>query len=125
MSDFANPSRLSHFCGAVNTLDVSKRINRVRLHRLWTASFTDDNPTFEVEAEEHDKIMTFLMSSDDPNSSSQLQLYAFTRLVNNLRRRLRAASHSGGNATPGYGSPNSSVSTTPATSLKSFPAPDV
>lgn len=95
MTELCDPYVLRQFCRYAVENDMTKYVNRRHGYRiLMSAIDYEGDDAFEIEATEFDKLGAFLQLPDTQmtqsgDSRSQVSVYAFTVLINTLRRRLR------------------------------------
>lgn len=95
MTEMCDPNALRLFCRHAIENDMTKYVNRRHGYRLLMSAIDYDQVDgVEIEAQEFDKLCTFLQLPDaqmtqSGDSRSSVSVYAFTVLINTLRRRLR------------------------------------
>jgi len=94
-SEHCDPFKLRELCDFSVVADFTRFVNRRHAYQILMSSIEYEEPdAIAVTTPEFDKMCGFLMLPDSQVVSSSdtkasLGVYAFTVLINNLRRRLR------------------------------------
>lgn len=95
-----NRSRFVSFLRFASSTNVGKAINRTRALALLQSSRQEDGD-YAIDGDTFDKLEAFCIVADGGQPPEPIQIYAFTKLVNNELRTMRTLRHDVGARPPG------------------------